>query len=109
MATRRRATSAETKASSVTRRQSRQSHPQLFEGEMLVLEVEQHDRRYQREVAGHADQRAKQSLATSIERGEFRDLRGGGARKSQCGETCVPAGGRETGRRAGERHERHDE
>ena len=37
---------------------------------MLVLEVEQHDRRYQREVAGHADQRAKQSLATRIERGE---------------------------------------
>jgi len=36
---------------------------------------------------GHADQRAKQSLATRIERGEFRDLRGGGARKSQCGET----------------------
>ena len=76
---------------------------------MLVLKVEQHDRRYQREVAGHADQRAKQSLATRIERGEFRDLRGGGARKSQCGETCVPAGSRETGRRAGERHERHDE
>ena len=85
------------------------SHPQLLEREPLILEIQQHDQRHDREIADDADQRADERLSGGIQRGQSGHLTGGGAREAQCRQSRVPPRCRQSRRRAGERHERHDQ